>query len=134
MHRILPLALFAVGCAELPQIQPCSPTVQLLQPTYLNLGNDDQMVASLRYTGCADYHFQLCGVGQDWFTEDVVSLGIAYDEAALSACTDEVERDQLFSLGPVRRRYQDQFDTDSAELLLAFGEIELDYGFSSPAD
>lgn len=133
MNRLLLLlTALSLGCAELPEIQPCAANGRLLEPTYLNLGNDDLMVASLQYVGCEDYHFRLCGVGDPWITEEVVTLGIWYDEAVLGTCSDEVQVDQLFSLRAVRERYEDQFDVDAAELVLDITGQRLDYSFAPP--
>ncbi len=129
MRRIL-LPVFLAACAELPEIRPCEPTVRVLPPVYLGVGNDDLLLASLQYRGCPDYPFYLCGIGDPWFAEDRIGLGIAYEEATLRACDDAVMVDELFNLRPLRDRYEDQFDVDTAEILLDISGVEVLYSFA----
>jgi hypothetical protein len=131
MIRLLwPLLIVLPGCASLPEIRPCEPTGAVVPPTYLNLGDQDLMIASIAYTGCPEYEFfQLCGIGPDWFEPDRITLGIWHDDLTLNTCNDEVLVDELFNLGSLRRRYEKEFDVDSASLVIDISGVELDYSF-----
>lgn len=129
MRSLVPFALLLVGCAELPEIRPCEPTGLVLPPTYLRMGNYDQMIASLQYQGCEDYAFRLCGIGDDWFTEDVIRMGIWYDDT-LATCEDDILVDENFNLYPLRKRYEDQFDVEAATVTLDISGTLLDYSFA----
>lgn len=124
------LLLLLVGCANLPEIGPCDPTGLVLAPTYLNMGNDDFMIASLSYTGCPEYDFGLCGIGNPWITRDTVTLGIWYDPDELLACNEEVLVDELLSVRPIRERYEDEFDVDTADIVLDVSGVLVDYSFA----
>ena len=129
--RLLPL-LFVAGCAELAPIDMCDPVEGLtLDPAFVRLGNDDMAIASLRWYGCADYRFRLCGVGPGWFTEDAIHLTIWHDGTAGECGIDEQIDDQLFNLRSLRHRYEDEFDVESARVPLYIGSHELVYRFDA---
>jgi hypothetical protein len=123
------LGLFgASGCAGVNPIEPCNPTSELVDPEFVSIGNFDLMVASLRYTGCEEFNFQLCGVGANWLRQDVAELAISHEGD--TSCDQEFLEDQTLNLQPLRREYEKTFKVDEAELVLDFGDIQVDYRFA----
>jgi len=127
MIRFLPL--FCLGCASLPEVRPCEPQGAVIQPEFVRIGDNDLMLASMRYNGCEPFQFRLCGIGDDWLREDGATLGIWHDQS-LSSCPDLILEDETLNLGPLRTRYEDEFDVDQADLLLIIGDLEIDYSFA----
>lgn len=121
--RLLPLIL--IGCASLPEIRPCEPTGAVIDPAFLNLGNDDMLVASMRYQGCEPFDFQLCGIGESWITARGATLGVWHDQT-LGGCDTEIEEDVNLSLRSLKSRYVSEFEVP-AEILLTIGTHELPY-------
>lgn len=118
-----------VACAQLPEIRPCETTATAIDPVYLNVGNDDLMIASMRWYGCPDYDFQLCGVGPDWFSADAIKMAVWHDGSIDQCAADEQIDDQLFNLYSLRRRYEQEFDVEAATLTLEIGTHEVLYSF-----
>jgi hypothetical protein len=130
MLRLLPFVVLCSACASLPEVESCDAAGAYIEPSLLNIGNEDLMIASLQYTGCPDYPlFDLCGVGPDWFTEEEVRLAVWHDGSATD-CDEEVLVDEAFNLGIVRRRYEKEFDVDAATVRLVVGSVEVDYSFA----
>ena len=116
------------GCAGVNPIEPCSPNAELVEPEFASIGNFDLLVASLRYTGCEEFNFQLCGIGANWLRQDVAELAISHEGD--TSCDQEFLEDQTLNLQPLRREYEKTFKVKEGELVLDFGELELDYSFT----
>lgn len=127
MRSLLLLPL--VACASLPEIRPCDPTGAAIEPAFINIGNDDLMIASIRWYGCENYDFQLCGVGDDWFAQDRIKMVVWHDDTLSECGEDEQIDDQLFNLYSLRRRYEKEFKVKSASMTLEIGEHEVPYSF-----
>ncbi|MCB9678692.1 MAG: hypothetical protein H6737_26555 [Alphaproteobacteria bacterium] len=127
MLRFVPVLL--VACAGPPGIQPCDPLAQIMPPEYLRVGNDDLMLASVRYAGCDEVRFHLCSTAEDWLTPQGASLQMATFGAA-GDCEDEIFQDEPLNLRPVREQYQRDYGVDEATIVLTVGEVEVDYSFS----
>lgn len=127
---LLPLA----ACASWAPIRPCQPGTMPIDPAYVSFGNDDLMVASVRWFGCEDYDFGLCGVGPAWFTEDAIHLSLFHD-GSMSACGNDVQiDDQLFDFSDLRHRYETAFDVEAATVPLRIGSHELQFSFQPDED
>jgi hypothetical protein len=131
MLRLVPL--LSIGCAGLPDIRQCEPQGAVVEPEFVRIGDDDLMLASLRYSGCEPFAFRLCGIGSGWLTEDGATLGIWHDESQ-AGCPDEIIEDQTLNLRPLRERYESEFKVEAATLVLTLGELEVDYSFAPPVD
>lgn len=128
MRALLLLPL--VACANLPDVRPCDNEGAVLDPAYVTVGTFDEMVVSMRWQGCPSYPFVLCGIGDDWVSQDLVKLGIWHD-GTLDSCGDDEQLDDVFfNLQAVRNRYEKDYDVKSADLLLQIGTHEVEYSFS----
>ncbi len=117
------------GCAGVNPIEPCNPEHELVEPEFATIGNFDLLVASLRYEGCEEFNFQLCGVGVNWLRQDVAELAISHEGD--TSCDQEFIEDQTLNLQPLRREYEKQFKVKEADLVLDFGgDLQLDYSFA----
>ena len=126
-----------VACATLPAIRPCEPTGSVVDPAFVSIGGQDELVASIQYEGCEDQRFILCGIGDDWFSEDLIRLGVwrADPLEGEPVCEpDPQQRDQLFFINSLRDRYEDQFGTDTATVTLQVGTLQTDYSFAPDPD
>lgn len=125
--------LLAAGCATPPQITTCDPAGALVEPSYVTIGNGDLLNASLEYSGCEEFQFKLCGVGESWLDVDGATLGIWHDDSQ-SSCDSVILEDQTLNLGPLRSLYEDEFDVDAASLELDIGGVLVDYSFEPPEE
>ncbi|MEZ4323081.1 MAG: hypothetical protein R3F61_36780 [Myxococcota bacterium] len=132
--KIAALALgLLTACAGPPDIHRCEPQGAVVEPEFVRIGDDDLMLASMRYNGCDPFVFELCGIGEEWLTRDSATLGLWHDES-LTSCPELILEDRPVNLRPLRRRYEDQFEVEEATLLLTIGSIEVEYSFAPPED